>query len=100
MSVWLPPPARLALRAPAPNPSSGRVTLAVELPAASVTDVDVIDLAGRAQRTLHRGEAPAGVLALEWDGLDGRGRPVPAGLYFIRARAAGAVELARLVRIP
>jgi hypothetical protein len=93
-------PSRLALRTPAPNPSSGRVALALELPAAGAADVEVIDVAGRAQRTLHRGDAPAGVLALEWDGLDGRGRPVPAGLYFVRARAAGAVALARLVRIP
>jgi choice-of-anchor B domain-containing protein len=91
---------RLAMRAPAPNPSSGRVELAVELPAAGSADVEVLDLAGRALRALHRGDAPAGVLTLAWDGSDGRGRPVPAGLYFVRVRAGGAVALARLVRIP
>jgi choice-of-anchor B domain-containing protein len=93
-------PVRLALRAPAPNPSSGWVELAVELPAPGMADVEVLDLAGRALRALHRGDAPAGMLALAWDGLDGRGRPVPAGLYFVRVRAAGAVALARLVRVP
>ncbi len=92
-------PARLALRPPRPNPSAGDVALALELPSAGDVTVEVLDLLGRRVRTLHRGPAAAGTLALRWDGADEHGAPAPAGLYFARASAAGAKAEARLVRV-
>src|SRR5262249_2499221 len=91
---------RLALSAPAPNPSRGAARLSLELPAAAVTDVAVFDAAGRRVRTLYSGFAAAGRMSFAWDGFDGRGSRTSAGLYFGVARAGGALETRRLVRVP
>ena len=93
------PSAGLAFRAPRPNPARGDVALTLELPAAAHLEVGIYDVTGRLVRALHRGAAPAGPFALRWDGADAAGRHAPAGLYFARARAAGASAQARLVRV-
>lgn len=92
-------PARLAFRAPWPNPAAGDVRLVLELPVAGEASAEVLDLAGRHVRTLHRGGAPAGPLLLTWDGRDASGRQAPAGLYFARATAGQERALTRFVRI-
>jgi choice-of-anchor B domain-containing protein len=89
---------RLAFRAPWPNPASGDVRFVLELPDAGEASVEVLDLAGRRVRTIHRGEASAGPLMLTWDGRDASGREVPAGLYFARATAGSERALTRFVR--
>jgi choice-of-anchor B domain-containing protein len=91
--------ARLAFRAPRPNPASGSVSLVLEIPAAGEATVEVVDLVGRRVRTLHRGAVAAGPLALAWDGRDAGGRESSAGLYFARAIVAGAQAEARFARI-
>lgn len=91
-------PARLRLGRPAPNPSTGSVRLAVQLPARVRLDVTVFDVAGRAVRTLHGGEAAAGTHSLEWDGRDSSGQPTSSGLYFVRARAGAEERWQRVVR--
>jgi len=93
------PPARLAFRAPVPNPAAGAVRLTLEVPAAGEVSVEVLDVSGRRVCTLHRGVAQAGSLPLVWDGRDASGRAAPAGLYFARAAAAGAHALARFARV-
>jgi choice-of-anchor B domain-containing protein len=90
-------PGRLAWRAPWPNPARGLVRLALELPRRGAVDVDVIDLAGRRVRALHRGSANAGLLVLRWEGLDEAGQRSPAGVYFVRARLEGKSVETRLV---
>lgn len=90
---------RLAFRPPWPDPAAGDVRLVLELPVAGEASVDVLDLAGRQVRTLHRGEAAAGPLMLTWDGRDASGRGAPAGLYFARATAGPERALTRFVRI-
>jgi hypothetical protein len=91
------PSARLAFRAPQPVPSTGAVSLALELPRAGTVDVDVLDVSGRVVRTVHRGEAPAGILRLAWDGRDVAGRAAPAGVYFARARLESERATTRLL---
>ena len=101
-AVGVAPPAsasRLAFRAPWPNPASGIVRFVLDVPAAGEAFVEVLDPAGRRIRTLHRGGAAAGPLALAWDGRDVSGRESPAGLYFARATVAGERALARFVRV-
>jgi hypothetical protein len=92
--------ARLAFRPPWPNPARGAVRLALEVPRAGPVTVEVFDLTGRRVRTLHRGHAAAGVLALSWDGADARGGPAAAGVYDARAVMDGASVRARFVRVP
>ena len=94
-----PQPARLAWRAPWPNPTEGAVNLALAVPAAGPVSVDVLDVAGRRRRSLYRGAAAAGTLAMRWNGADDRGARVPAGLYLVRARARDAEVITRVVRV-
>jgi hypothetical protein len=93
------PAAGLAFRAPRPNPTSGEVTLSLELPSPGQVEVGIFDLGGRRVRTLHRGPAEAGMLHMKWDGRDASGRTAAAGLYFVRAFQAGREAHTRFVRV-
>jgi photosystem II stability/assembly factor-like uncharacterized protein len=65
---------RIAWAAPNPFTLQTRITAVGNL-------ADVLDPSGRVVRQLRR---PASSLALDWDGADDSGRPVPAGVYFLR----------------
>jgi hypothetical protein len=93
------PTSRLAFRAPWPDPAANAVTLVLDVVAPGGGEVDVLDVSGRAVRSLFRGAARAGPLVLAWDGRDDSGRPAPAGLYFARARAAAQEARTRFVRV-
>jgi hypothetical protein len=79
----------VAFAAPWPNPAAGSVRLAYTLPGPAAVRIDVYDVAGRLVRSLLRAERPAGAHALTFDGCDGQGRPLDAGLYFARFTARG-----------
>ncbi|HEY6865765.1 MAG TPA: FlgD immunoglobulin-like domain containing protein, partial [Candidatus Eisenbacteria bacterium] len=105
LSSWptaAPPPipaARLALAPPAPNPSRGTVSMALDPGGASRLRVEVYDAAGRLVRTLLAGPAGGSRVMLAWDGLDERGHRAGAGVYFVRAQAGGSTSIQRLVRL-
>ena len=67
----------------ATNPivSSGAIHLT--LPRAGGVRLAVHDAAGRRVRLLLDANLPAGEHRLTWDGRDGSGRRVPAGLYYL-----------------
>jgi hypothetical protein len=72
----------------APSGSGGRV-------AASLA---VYDLAGRLVRTLFGGNlAPGEVRAARWDGADGSGAPVGAGIYFARLELGSGETIVRRI---
>lgn len=83
-------PARLALSVSG-NPLRARGTLHFAWPASGDARVELLDVAGRRVRTLYHGRAEMAPTRLP---LDARG--LPAGLYFVRAEAAGE-RLARRV---
>ena len=89
----------LRLGMPRPNPSAELSQLALELPQAGRVRYDVLDVAGRIVRSLELGRLEAGRHTLEWDGRDGRGGRVRAGLYWIRVRAGTREALQRVVRL-
>ena len=93
-------PVRLSFRRVWPNPARERTNFVLALPASGPADVDVLDIAGRHVRTLHRGRASAGTLTLQWDGADGAGHRAAAGLYFARARTPQGTTETRFVRMP
>ncbi|HMB70321.1 MAG TPA: FlgD immunoglobulin-like domain containing protein [bacterium] len=64
-------------------------------PAARDAEMRVHDVAGRLVRTLR---GPAGSDRVRWDGLTGTGRPVPAGVYFVRLDGESSAP-ARVVRV-
>lgn len=86
------PPARLALSAARPNPSAGRTSFAVALPAAGDVDLAVYDLAGRRVATLWHGPLAAGEREFAWDGTSAR-----SGVYFARLVVNGEVRSTRVV---
>lgn len=73
-----------------PNPVRSATTL---IPASSGgsgdVDITVFDLTGRRVRRFA-GVGPAGV---SWDGRDGDGRPVPAGIYLVRSGNDGMARV-------
>lgn len=80
-----------------PNPIVQGTRIMLDLPRATHVRVDIVDLAGRRVRTFEDGALPAGTAVLPWDGRDGRGRRVAAGVYFIRMQADGDVRTKKAV---
>jgi murein DD-endopeptidase MepM/ murein hydrolase activator NlpD len=92
--------AGLALGLDSANPGRGDVVLRLAVPDARPTGLTLHDLSGRRVRTLVAGERWSGERRVLWDGRDGNGRRVPAGLYFARLEHAGARRDLKLVRLP
>jgi choice-of-anchor B domain-containing protein len=82
-----------------PNPARAEIRFVLAWSKPEAVEVDVIDVSGRRVRSLHRSPAAVGRLALRWDGLDERGRPAPAGLFYVRARGESGVTASRFVRV-
>ena len=98
-----PAPARgawLSLAPPWPNPTREATRLRFFLPAAAVVNAEVFDAAGNRVKSLGPGAAlPPGEHTLLWDGRDGGGRLVAAGLYIVRIKAGQDIATGKLVRL-
>ena len=64
-----------------PNPFNPRTTIAFTLAEAGRVRLAVYGVDGRRVRTLHDGPCGAGRQVLAWDGRDGDGRALAAGVY-------------------
>jgi hypothetical protein len=82
-------PLRTALFANAPNPARGFTVFRFALVEAQDIRLDILDPGGRTVRTVVEGRHKAGRHAAFWDGRDGLGRQVPAGVYLFRLQAGG-----------
>lgn len=83
-----------------PIPTCGPVAIEFTTTAPLAARVTVHDLRGRAVRTLDLGTVEPGRQSALWDGLDGDGRRVSAGVYFVRIEGAGEVlATRRIVRL-
>lgn len=69
------------------------------LPRAMEVQLAIYDALGREVRVLERWMRPAGEHALAWDLRDGAGRPVGAGIYFVRLEAERRVLLHRIAAL-
>jgi hypothetical protein len=78
-------PLMLSMR-PAANPfrPGGALQLAVPAPGGR-SHVRIFDPSGRSVRVLDTGLLTPGIHEIRWDGADGAGHPLPAGVYFVRA---------------
>ncbi len=80
-----------------PNPSRGAVLVRWS-GAAGALWLDVFD--ARGARVARAEGAPGGAGQWRWSGIDGSGRPLPAGAYFVRGTDdAGRVAIQRVVLI-
>ncbi len=87
------PPANLALRQNYPNPFNPSTTICFDLPDPARVDLRVYDVSGRLVRVLLAGEAlPAGRHETMWNGRDGAGLAVGAGVYFYRLEAGAFTQ--------
>ncbi len=96
-------PAALALHSSRPNPfypPHARTTISFDLPAPARVTVRIYDSAGRLARALVEA-APfaAGAQAVEWDGRDGAGRALEAGVYFCRLETGAAALTRKIVLV-
>jgi hypothetical protein len=62
--------------------------------------VEVRDLLGRTRRVLVRGQRFVSEGAFSWDGRDLDGRPVPAGIYVVRAEGTADEARPRVSALP
>jgi hypothetical protein len=67
-----------------PNPLREQLEIEWVNPRPGSVLLTVHDVAGRTVATLCRGAFPAGRHAVRWEGRDARGRPLAAGVYFVR----------------
>ena len=91
--------ARLELFAPAPNPSAASALIRFSLPAAGPVRLDVFDASGRRVRSLVDGVRSAGAHEARWSGDTMDGRPVAAGVYFLRLDTPSGIVVRRISRL-
>lgn len=80
-----------------PNPSRGLMVLSVPGRAHETRTVRILDPRGRLVRTLASAQWGAEMQVFDWDGLDDRGRPVGAGVYFATVTPMSGVAKQKLL---
>jgi len=99
----LPPDPRTpigALRPSFPNPVlQGSSNISFSLSQAGMVKLRILDLSGREVRIIAQGRMAAGDQMASWDGRDGHGVIVPAGIYLYQLQAPGFEATRKLVRL-
>jgi hypothetical protein len=76
-----------------PNPFNPTTSLRFSAPSPRDAELAVFDVAGRRMAELWSGALGAGEVALEWNGCDAAGHPLPAGVYLFRLRDAAGDDV-------
>jgi hypothetical protein len=82
-----------------PNPCDSRVTVSFRLETVERVRLSVFDVRGRLVRNLEDGWLPEGGHEIAWDGLDGKGRPLSSGMYWLRLETPDVRETREIVLI-
>jgi len=82
-----------------PNPFRTSTGITYRLASGQDVRLQIFDAQGRVIRTMVSGHRPAGLHALRWDGIDGRGARVSPGIYYYRLTAGNFVQTRRMIRI-
>ncbi len=80
-----------------PNPMRYRTTLTYSLSNPSTVELSVFDIQGRFIRNLVGTTQTAGVHMEHWDGTDGSGVPVAAGVYFCRLTTGSETRMLKVI---
>jgi hypothetical protein len=67
-----------------PNPAIGNTTIKYAIPEKTNISLKIYDISGRVVKTLASGVKEPAYYKVKWNGVDDRGRKVPAGVYFVR----------------
>ncbi len=89
-------PVELRVGLPYPNPFREATRIPIEADAGEDVLISIVNVSGRVVRTAIATAAPD--KPWTWDGHDDAGRIAAAGLYFIRAAAAGRTGVVRVIR--
>ena len=79
-----------------PNPFNSGTVIRFDLPATSLVELSLYNLAGQKVTTLAQGMRPAGTYALHWDGNDNSGRNLASGLYLYRLQVGNQIFTRKL----
>jgi hypothetical protein len=81
-----------------PNPVTREAAVRFHLPVSAPCEVSVIDLHGRRiARIMEARDRDAGDYLATWNGRDGDGQRVGAGIYFLVVQAGNQYEVRRLI---
>ena len=83
-----------------PNPFSraGKIAFRLEGAEPAPVTLQAFDVRGRLVRTfLRKQPLVPGEHAVEWDGADGYGHPLPYGMYFLRLTTPAGTEEVKVV---
>jgi flagellar hook assembly protein FlgD len=74
-----------------PNPFTPNTStvLGYTLPTDGAVSIKIFNVLGREVKTLVDAPMHAGSYTVEWNGLDGFGKPVETGVYYCRIESAG-----------
>ena len=92
-------PRTFALASPYPNPSSGPVNFAINVPEPTSLRLTVYDIMGRHVATLAEGPRQAGRHTITWNGRAETGRTLASGVYLVRMQAGPFTQVRRLTLI-
>lgn len=81
-----------------PNPFSNSLTVALNLKQNSPTTIAIYNVKGQ-RVCLHNALHGAGKSTWHWDGKDGSGKPVSAGIYLLRVLTPNAKETIKLLKV-
>ena len=93
-------PSAFALGANYPNPFNPRTTIPVSVVAgASDVDLTIYNVLGQPVRRVWNGPLAAGEHRLAWDGRDGQGQSVAAGVYLVRLYQGDQTRIRKMVKL-
>jgi hypothetical protein len=81
-----------------PNPFNPGTSVQYRLEKPGEADLTVYDVRGRRVTELVRGWRAAGAYRADWDGRDGSGREVAAGVYICRLESGGRVRTIKMIK--
>ena len=85
------------LDAPRPNPSGGRTTFRIGIPAGGAARLRIYDVAGRQVASILEGVYSAGWMTRAWGGEDSRGHRVSTGVYIAVLEVSGQIAQRKLL---
>ena len=91
-------PTDFALGANYPNPFNPATIIPVSV-AAGAVDLTIYNVLGQPVRQVWNGPLAAGEHRLTWDGRDGQGQPVAAGVYLVRLHQGDQTRIRKMVKL-
>jgi hypothetical protein len=85
--------------AAAPNPFFDGTRISFALARAGPVSLRIVNARGRLVASLLESHLTAGMHETIWDGRDDQGRPVAAGIYFVRLSTDERVSVEKIVRM-